>query len=229
MFYNQLYLKRQQRESGGIIYEYARNYDGIRSFVNTAWHHRLHCDRNGKYDSAYSGFFRTSNNGIRHNGEESGADVTFIDLKDFPMPLYDGDLEDKEGLPVNGRKLKDIFLQNQGLLIASPENNGSFTAVLKNTIDWLSRPAEGYPPLECFVNKYAVLMGTSVGYWGAVRSLIQLRPVFAHIKVTVLPEHINIPNAETAFESDGSLKDKKHHEAAKELGKKLTDTLKKNG
>src|SRR5574341_318448 len=89
---------------------------------------------------------------------EAGADVTYIDLRDYPMPIYDGDLEDREGLPANGRKLKDIFLANQGLLIASPENNGSFSAVLKNTIDWLSRPVKGYPPLECFVNKYAALM-----------------------------------------------------------------------
>ncbi len=158
---------------------------------------------------------------------DAGAGVTYIDLKDFPMPLYDGDLEDREGLPPNGRKLKDIFLANQGLLIASPENNGSFSAVLKNTIDWLSRPVKGYPPLECFINKHAVLMGASTGYWGAVRSLIQLRHVLGHIRVTVLPDHINIPNAESAFESDGSLKDKNHHEATQALGKKLAEILKK--
>lgn len=160
---------------------------------------------------------------------EAGAEVAYIDLKDYPMPLYDGDLEDREGLPPNARKLKDVFLQNRGLLIASPENNGSFTAVLKNTIDWLSRPVKGYPPLECFVNKQAVLMGTSTGYWGAIRSLFQLRHVLGHIKVTVLPDHINIPNADSAFESDGSLKDKKHHEITKALGKTLTETLQKTG
>jgi len=158
---------------------------------------------------------------------EAGAEVTFIDLKEFPMPIYDADLEDKEGLPPNARKLKDIFIRNQGLLIASPENNGSFTAVLKNTIDWLSRPVEGFPPLECFVNKYAVLMGTSTGYWGAVRSVIQLRHVLGHIQVTVLPNQVNIPNAEEAFDSDGSLKDKKRHAATKKLGKVLTEMLMK--
>ena len=157
----------------------------------------------------------------------AGADVAYLDLRDYPLPLYDGDFEDKEGLPPNGRKLKDIFLASQGLLIASPENNGSFSAVLKNTIDWLSRPAKGYPPLECFVNKYVVLMGASTGYWGAVRSIIQLKHVLGHIRVTVLPEQINIPNADTAFDSDGSLKDKKRHEATMALGRILTDALKK--
>jgi NAD(P)H-dependent FMN reductase len=158
---------------------------------------------------------------------EAGANVTYIDLKDYPIPLYDGDLEEKGGLPVNARKLKDIFIANQGLMIASPENNGSFTAVLKNAIDWLSRPVEGYPPLECFIGKYAVLMGTSTGYWGAVRSVIQLRHVLGHIKVTVLPDQVNIPNAEDAFLTDGTLKDKKRHEAVKALGKTLTEFLMK--
>jgi NAD(P)H-dependent FMN reductase len=158
---------------------------------------------------------------------EAGADVTYIDLKEYPMPLYDGDLEDKDGLPPNARKLKDIFLANQGLMIASTENNGTFSAVLKNTIDWLSRPVKGYPSLECFVNKYAALMGTSTGYWGAIRSVIQLRHVLGHIRVTVIPDQVNIPNADDAFESDGSLKDKKRHDATKALGKTLTELLKK--
>jgi len=158
---------------------------------------------------------------------EAGADVSYIDLKDYPMPLYDGDLEEKGGLPTNARKLKDLFLENQGLLIASPENNGSFSAVLKNAIDWLSRPVKGYPPLECFVNKYAALMGTSTGYWGAVRSVIQLRHVLGHIRVTVIPDQINIPNAEEAFDNDGSLKDKKRHAAAQALGKTLTEVIRK--
>jgi NAD(P)H-dependent FMN reductase len=72
-------------------------------------------------------------------------------------------------------------------------------------------------------------MGASTGYWGAVRSLIQLRHVLGHIRITVLPEQVTIPNADSAFESDGSLKDKKHHEATKALGEKLTKTLQKVG
>lgn len=158
---------------------------------------------------------------------EAGAEVSYIDLKDYPIPIYDGDLEEKGGLPVNARKLKDLFLANQGLMISSPENNGSFSAVLKNAIDWLSRPVEGYPPLECFVNKYAALMGTSTGHWGAVRSVIQLRHVLGHIKVTVIPDQVNIPNAEEAFAPNGTLIDKKRNDATKALGKTLTELLRK--
>src|SRR5919198_2770214 len=73
----------------------------------------------------------------------AGAEVTLIDLRDFPMPLYDGDLEAKEGLPANARKVKDLFLAHQGLLLSCPEYNSSITGVLKNTIDWVSRQAPG--------------------------------------------------------------------------------------
>ncbi|HWY34621.1 MAG TPA: NAD(P)H-dependent oxidoreductase, partial [Nitrosopumilaceae archaeon] len=81
---------------------------------------------------------------------EVGADVTMIDLRDFPMPIYDGDLEQKDGLPSNARKLKDLMLAHQGFLISSPEYNSSISAVFKNTVDWTSRQSEGEIPLACF-------------------------------------------------------------------------------
>lgn len=74
----------------------------------------------------------------RH-AREAGGDATFVDLDDYPIPLYHGDLEAAEGLPANARKLREIFLAHDALLIASPENNSSVTALLKNTLDWLSR------------------------------------------------------------------------------------------
>lgn len=159
--------------------------------------------------------------------KEAGADVTYVDLKDYPMPIFDEDLETSEGLPPNARKLKDIFLKHDGLLVACPENNGSFPSAFKNAIDWLSRPVEGFPPLECFVNRTAIIMAASTGYWGGVRVLIHLRQMFNHIKVTVLPDHINIPNAVDAFDDIGNLKNEKHHKATKALGRKLTEFLNK--
>src|SRR5882724_2223682 len=68
--------------------------------------------------------------------QAAGAEVTLIDLRDFPLPVMDQDLEEREGLPENARKLKELFLQHQGLLISSPENNSSMSALFKNTIDW---------------------------------------------------------------------------------------------
>lgn len=65
----------------------------------------------------------------------AGADATFVDLRDFPLPLFDEDLEARDGLPATARQFKDLLLAHDGLLIASPEYNSSFTAVLKNAID----------------------------------------------------------------------------------------------
>src|SRR5215471_14352597 len=67
---------------------------------------------------------------------EAGAEVTLIALKDFPLPLFDQDLEAEQGMPQNGKKLKELFIDHDGLLIAAPEYNSSITAVLKNAIDW---------------------------------------------------------------------------------------------
>ena len=73
-----------------------------------------------------------------HGAGEAGAEVTLIDLKDFPLPLFDQDLEAEQGIPDDGQKLKKLFIDHDGLLIASPEHNGSIPALLKNAIDWVS-------------------------------------------------------------------------------------------
>jgi len=96
---------------------------------------------------------------------EAGADVTVIDLRDYPMPLYDEDLEKQEGLPSNTRKLKELMLTHQGLLISSPEYNSSISGVLKNTIDWTSRQGDGEYPLSCFKDKVAGIIDLLHNYF----------------------------------------------------------------
>src|ERR1700733_11604898 len=73
--------------------------------------------------------------------EEAGAEVTYIDLKDYPLPVYDQEIEDSQGLPQNALKLKELFMNHNGFIIASPEYNSSIPGALKNVIDWVSRPA----------------------------------------------------------------------------------------
>jgi NAD(P)H-dependent FMN reductase len=156
---------------------------------------------------------------------ENGVDVTVIDLRDFAMPLYDGDLEQKEGLPSNARKLKDLMLSHQGFLISSPEYNSSISGVLKNTIDWVSRPSEGEEPLACFKGKVAGIMSASPGGLGGLRGLVHVRAILENISVLVIPEQIAIAKAHEVFNSDGTLKDKKQEEQVKRIGASVAKLL----
>ena len=156
---------------------------------------------------------------------ENGADVTIIDLRDFAMPLYDGDLEQKEGLPSNARKLKDLMLSHQGFLISSPEYNSSISGVLKNTIDWVSRPSEGEEPLACFKGKVAGIMSASPGGLGGLRGLVHVRAILENISVLVIPEQVAIAKAHEVFNSDGTLKDKKQEEQVKRIGASVAKLL----
>jgi chromate reductase, NAD(P)H dehydrogenase (quinone) len=155
----------------------------------------------------------------------AGAEVTYIDLRDLPLPLFDEDLEAQEGLPANARTFKDLMISHQGLLIASPEYNSSLTAVLKNAIDWASRPAPNEAPLAAFAGKVASIMSASPGALGGLRGLVHLRSILGNIKVLVLPDQIAVSKAYEAFNSDGTLKDPKQQQSVEKLGDGLTKIL----
>lgn len=157
----------------------------------------------------------------------AGAEVTFIDLKDLPMPLYDGDLEEVEGLPPHARQFKDLLLSHQGLLIACPEYNSSITGVLKNAIDWASRPVEGEAPLACFKGKVCALMSASPGALGGLRGLIPVRSILSNIGVIVLPDQVAISKAHEAFDAVGNLKDAKQQTSVGALGANVAQMLQK--
>ncbi|MBE9128695.1 MULTISPECIES: NADPH-dependent FMN reductase [unclassified Coleofasciculus] len=159
--------------------------------------------------------------------KSAGAEATYLDLRDLPMPLFDEDLEAREGLPENVLKFKQLMKAHQGLLIASPEYNSSISPLLKNAIDWASRPEPGEPPLGliCFRDKVAVLMSTSPGGLGGLRGLVHVRSILSNIGVLVLPDQKAIPNAYQVFDEEGNLKDEKQQEAVKQLGSKLATVL----
>ncbi|MBD2042795.1 NADPH-dependent FMN reductase [Microcoleus sp. FACHB-672] len=158
----------------------------------------------------------------------AGAEVTYLDLRDFPMPLYDGDLEAQEGLPQNALKLKELMMAHQGFLIASPEYNSSFSAVLKNAIDWASRPASpDEPMLACFSDKVAAIMSASPGGLGGLRGLVSLRSLLGNIKVIVLPDQVAIPKIHEAFNADGTLKDLQQQASIEKLGENVTKVVSK--
>jgi chromate reductase len=157
----------------------------------------------------------------------AGAEVTYLDFRHLPMPIYDEDLEAQEGIPENALKLKELLMANQGLLIASPEYNSSITALLKNAIDWASRPLPGEPMLACFTGKVAAIMSTSPGALGGLRGLVHVRSILSNINVLVLPDQKAIPKAFEAFSEDGKLIDPKQQEAVEQLGAKLAQVLAK--
>lgn len=145
--------------------------------------------------------------------EKEGAEVTYLDLKDYTLPVYDGDDEQEKGLPPNARKLKDLFIASDGFFISSPEYNGSYSGLFKNLIDWLSRPCEGFPPYECFKGKTAGLASASDGRYGAIRSLTTVRKLLSHVQLLVIPEQLSIPGVSKAFNDDGSLVNERHQKS----------------
>jgi NAD(P)H-dependent FMN reductase len=157
----------------------------------------------------------------------AGAELTMLDLRDLPLPLYDGDLEARDGLPENARKLKELMVVHQGFLISSPEYNSSVTGVLKNAIDWASRSVPGEPPLVAFTGKAAALMSASPGALGGLRCLVHVRAILGNINVLVLPDQVAVPQAHDAFADDGSLKDAKKQAGVEGLGRKLAELLRK--
>ena len=158
---------------------------------------------------------------------DAGADVTLVDLRDYSLPMFDGDVEDREGLPENAKKLKALFLANDGLLISAPEYNSGITGVLKNTIDWVSRSEGDEDDLACFVGKVAAIMSASPGALGGLRGLIQVRSILTNIHVLVLCDQVTVARAHEAFNTDGSLKDAKKQAAVEKHAATLAQTLRK--
>jgi len=132
------------------------------------------------------------------------AEVDRLDLREVPMPPYDGDIEANEGLPPGARAFKQRIAASDALLIASPEYNWSIPGTLKNVIDWASRP-----PDNPFKGKVALLMGASPGAYGAARSVLALRQVMTALGVFTLPNTVQIAHAGEAFDDAGRLKDPK--------------------
>jgi chromate reductase len=151
----------------------------------------------------------------------SGADATFADIRDYPMPIYDGDLEEASGLPPNAKAFKELARAHDVFVIASPEYNGSFPAVLKNAIDWISRPEPGEPRLAVFRGKTAAIMSASPGPGGGRRGLKHLRELLEMIGVTVIPAQLEVALASQAFDDSGKLLRPEDVRGLEHLGKDL--------
>ena len=160
---------------------------------------------------------------VAAGAEAKGASVTFLDLADYPLPLYDGDLEANEGVPENAVKLMHLFHDAEGFLIASPEYNGSISAVLKNAIDWVSRPPPGNLKLVPYRGKTAALVAASPGSLGGLRGMVHVRQILTNLGVTVIPDQRAVNGAAQAFDGSGALKDEALHIAIEGIGQQLCE------
>lgn len=140
---------------------------------------------------------------------QMGANVTVIDLKDYPIPLYDENLETRERMPLKAKQLRQLMIQSDVIMIASPEYNASLSAVLKNAIDWASRSEEGRGSRDAFKGKKFAIMAASPGSTGGARGLVHLRTILEDIGGTVIPLQVVVPGAYSAFDEKGRLKSEK--------------------
>lgn len=178
--------------------------------------------RRDSYNHKLAGF-------AARGAREAGAEVTVIRLADFPMPIFDQDIEDVSGLPEHAKRLKKLFADHHGLLIASPEYNSGMTAALKNAMDWISRAeTDDEPPLVAYRGKVAAILSASPGALGGLRNLVHLRSILGNIGVLVLPEQLSVPKAHEAFDDSGAIKDARVAANALKIGRDLATFLKKH-
>lgn len=158
---------------------------------------------------------------------EAGADVELIDLSDYALPLYNSDLEDREGIPENALALKRKFIAADGFIVASPEYNSGYSPLLKNTIDWCSRAeTDDEEPLAAYDGTSILLLSASPGPLGGLRGLFAIRSVFQNIGVTVFPEMLAVRSAHQVIE-DGKVTDEKWQSKIDTLAADYVDFAKK--
>ena len=160
-----------------------------------------------------------------HAAQEAGADTTFVDLRDYQMPLYCQDDEAENGIPESAVALKELMKSHDGFLIASPEYNGSLTGIMKNTIDWMSRPYADDPRMACFDGKIAGLIAASPGGLGGIRGLSHLRTILAGIGVFVLPNHVAVGQSGVNLVDDESVKNESLQQAITDLSTEMVRVI----
>lgn len=152
----------------------------------------------------------------------AGAEVTHLELREYLLPVYDGDIE-AAGMPEVVRRLQQLMREHDGLLISTPEYNGSMPALVKNTLDWISRPMlDGKSGTALFRGKVAGICSASPGALGGIRSLIVLRDALAKLGLWVAPSQVALGNADSAFDANDEVLDAKRREAVMAVGAEAT-------
>lgn len=143
----------------------------------------------------------------------SGAAVTLLELGDLDIPMYNADLE-AQGTPPDVMKLKQLMFEHPAWIICSPEYNGSYTALLKNTIDWASSPVKSDPAwqegFKSFTGKVVGVLSASPGALGGLRSQSHLVPLLLNAQCWVAPKAFALGRAGEAFDAEGKLVNEAH-------------------
>lgn len=161
-----------------------------------------------------------------NSARAAGAEVHVADLREYVLPVYDANLEANEGLPVAAQKLQQLMAAHQGLLVVTPEYNGSIPPLLKNTLDWMSRPdSTKQSGLRHFKGKAAALSTASPGALGGARSLLISRQLLSQLGFLVIPQALALAHADQAFGPDGRIKEAWQQASAESVGAALAALL----
>lgn len=159
-----------------------------------------------------------------HEFAQAGVDVTRISLADFPLPIYDGDLQVKSGVPKHAINLKRMIGSHHGVLIVSPEYNASVPPLLKNAIDWVSRVQDPHEARgEVFRHRPFALAGASQSRLGAARALQALRLILTSCHANVIANQLTLAFADQAYDDMDRLKNESDIASLKELVRQLID------
>ena len=155
---------------------------------------------------------------------QAGADVTRISLGDFPLPIYDGDLQTRSGVPKNAVNLKRMIGAHHGVLIVTPEYNSSVPALVKNTIDWVSRVQDAHETrYQVFRERPFAIAAASESRLGGTRSLAALRLILTACHAHVIPNQLALSFASEAYDDMDRLKHPADIESLSALVRQLID------
>jgi chromate reductase len=159
-----------------------------------------------------------------HQFAQAGVEVTRLSLADFPLPIYDGDLQTKSGVPKNAVDLKRMIGAHHGVLIVTPEYNSSIPPLLKNTIDWVSRVQDAHEVRgQVFRGRAFAVAGASGGRLGGARALAALRLILSACQALVIPDQLALAFANEAYDDRDRLKNPSDIEALGALVRQLID------
>src|SRR5437868_11274442 len=161
---------------------------------------------------------------IAHQLVAAGAEVTRISLADFPLPIYDGDLQAKSGVPKHAVNLKRMMGAHHGVLIVTPEYNSSVPPLVKNTIDWITRVQDAHETRgQVFRERAFAIAAASESRLGGTRSLAALRLILTACHATVIPNQLALSFAGQAYDDMDRLKHPADIEALNALVRQLID------